>query len=103
MIFVTTYVVRRNGSVDGQGKAKIPVFIFLFVLAVIIHALLPEMPQVYKAIDTAGKSLLRVAIFLIGAQLSRSMIKSVGSRALAMGVILWVVMGTGSLLWVRTL
>jgi uncharacterized membrane protein YadS len=84
-------------------KPKIPLFILLFVVAVMAHALLPDMPGVYSAIDAAGKATLRVAIFLIGAQLSRSMIKTVGGRALTMGVILWLVMGGGSLLWVRSL
>lgn len=103
MVFVTAYLVSRKSNGVKTTKAKVPLFILFFVLAVIMHAMLPEMPEVYSAIDKAGKSTLRVAIFLIGAQLSRSMLKSVGSRALALGVILWIVMGTGSLLWVRTI
>lgn len=103
MVFGTAYFMRRKDGGSNNSKAKVPLFIVFFVLAVLIHAMLPEMPEVYSAIDKFGKATLRVAIFLIGAQLSRSMLKSVGSKALAMGVILWIVMGGGSLLWVRTL
>ncbi len=103
MVFGTSYIMRLRASGSSQSKAKIPPFILLFILAVVIHGILPDMPVVYEAVNAAGKSVLRVAIFLIGAQLSRSMIKSVGTRALALGVILWLVMGASSLMWVRSL
>ncbi len=103
MVFAAAYVMRARRPDADNVKPKIPLFILLFVVAVMAHALLPDMPGAYRAIDAAGKATLRVAIFLIGAQLSRSMIKTVGGRALTMGVILWLVMGGGSLLWVRSL
>jgi uncharacterized membrane protein YadS len=103
MVFGTSYYMRLKSGGSSQSNAKVPAFIILFVVAVFVHAIIPEMPEVYAAINSAGKSVLRVAIFLIGAQLSRSMIKSVGARALVLGITLWIVMGAGSLLWVRTL
>ena len=103
MVFGTSFVMKWRGDKSGNGKATIPVFIFLFVAAVIIHALLPEMPAVYAVINSLGKAVLKVAIFLIGAQLTRGMLKGVGLRAMTLGVVLWFVMAVSVLSWVRTL
>lgn len=103
MVFGTSFVLRWKGAKTGDGSAKIPPFIIMFVAAVVLHAFLPDMPQFYQAVNIAGKSILKVAIFLIGAQLSRSMLRNVGARALAMAVVLWLVMGVSALAWVRSL
>ncbi len=103
MVFGTSFVMKWRGDKTGNGKASVPLFIFLFVAAVILHAVLPDMPRFYDAINVAGKAVLKIAIFLIGAQLTRSMLHSVGARALALGVILWVVMAVSVLSWVRTI
>ena len=101
MVFGTSLFLKINGKSQG-GRASVPLFIILFVLAVVLHALLPDMPMVYDAINTLGKSILKVAIFLIGAQLTRDMLRNVGARALAMGVILWFSMTTSILLWLKS-
>lgn len=103
MVFGTSFVMKWRGDKSGNGKASIPIFIFLFVAAVIIHAFLPDMPDVYAVINSAGKAVLKVAIFLIGAQLTRGMLKSVGFSAMALGIILWFTMAASVLTWVRTL
>ena len=103
MVFGTSFVMKWRGDKTGNGKATVPLFIFLFVAAVILHAVLPEMPEVYGGINAVGKAILKIAIFLIGAQLTRSMLRSVGARSLALGVILWFVMAVSVLGWVRTI
>lgn len=50
-----------------------------------------------------GKALLTVALLLIGLGLSRQALRQAGGRALAMGVILWVIVSVASLLVVRML
>jgi uncharacterized integral membrane protein (TIGR00698 family) len=103
LVFGVSFFLRMRDSKDHGGKAKVPAFIFLFVAAVILHGVLPEMPEVYGALNVIGKAVLKVAIFLIGAQLTRDMLRKVGARALALGVILWFVMAVGVLNWVRTI
>jgi uncharacterized integral membrane protein (TIGR00698 family) len=103
MVFGTSFVMKWRGARSDGAKATVPLFIFLFVAAVILHALLPEMPEVYSFINAAGKAVLKVAIFLIGAQLTRAMLLSVGARAMTLGVTLWFVMAISVLGWVRTL
>ena len=101
MVFGTSMFLKMNGKGNG-AKAAVPLFIVLFVVAVVLHAVLPDMPAVYDVINTLGKAVLKVAIFLIGAQLTREMLRNVGVRALALGVILWLSMSTSILVWLKT-
>lgn len=71
--------------------------------AVVLHAFLPEMPEFYTVLNTCGKAVLKVAIFLIGTQLTREMLKNVGMRAMMLGLILWFSMAVGVLAWVKTI
>ena len=48
-----------------------------------------------------GKALLTVALLLIGLGLSRAALRQAGIRALAMGLILWLIVSVASLLAVR--
>ena len=103
MVFGTSFFLKWRGNRTGDGKAAIPIFIFLFVAAVVLHAFLPEMPEFYAVLNTCGKAVLKVAIFLIGTQLTREMLKNVGMRAMMLGLILWFSMAVGALAWVKTI
>jgi uncharacterized integral membrane protein (TIGR00698 family) len=78
-------------------KIKIPYFIFLFVLAMIINTLFP-IKEFSSIIVTAAKMGLRVTLFLIGAGLSRDLIKSVGYKPFVQGLFLWTFISVFSLL-----
>jgi uncharacterized integral membrane protein (TIGR00698 family) len=103
MVFGTSFVMKWRGDKSGSGKASVPLFIILFVGAVVLHTFLPDMPNFYFVLDQAGKSILKVAIFLIGAQLTRDMLRSVGARAMALGIILWFSISVATLSWVKTI
>jgi uncharacterized integral membrane protein (TIGR00698 family) len=103
LVFGTSFVLKMRDSKAHQGKAKVPTFILLFVGAVVLHGVLPDMPVVYDVLNTIGKAVLKVAIFLIGAQLTRQMLRQVGLKAMLLGVILWFVMAVGVLGWVQTI
>jgi len=95
----------------STGKIKIPYFIFYFILAILISTYLPHyIPalnnQIYgKTIfDYAfmfGKKGLVVTLFLIGSGLSLKTIRQVGWRPILQGVLLWVIIGTVSLLVIK--
>lgn len=84
---------------DEERKVKItiPWFIFLFLLAVIVRTLLGEVGGVLPGISAAAKQGMVVALFLIGAGLSRDVLKDVGIRPFLLGVLLWVVVATATL------
>jgi uncharacterized integral membrane protein (TIGR00698 family) len=86
-----------------RSKAKIqwPWFIFFFVLAAVAnsywHALAPVFPVFYRL----GGIGLTATLFLIGAGISRSTVKTVGVRPLVQGVVLWAIVAVGTVLLVR--
>jgi len=75
----------------GKQEIKIPYFIGLFILAMIINTYLPAVHAVSKQIIDIAKTGLTITLFLIGTGLSGSVLKSVGFKPLLQGIILWVV------------
>ncbi|MDQ3323292.1 MAG: putative sulfate exporter family transporter [Acidobacteriota bacterium] len=88
-----------------RTKIAVPYFIFLFLLATVIRTYAPENfpPVVFDWLVFLAKTGLTVTLFLIGASLSREVLKKVGVRPLAQGVLLWLVISIVSLLAVLTI
>jgi uncharacterized integral membrane protein (TIGR00698 family) len=97
----------------STGKIKIPYFIFYFILAIIASTYLP---RYIPALDTkmGGKTIfeyaylfgrkgLVVTLFLIGSGLSLKTIRSVGWRPIFQGVLLWLLIGSISLVVIKGL
>ncbi len=90
--FVSLYLFK------GKGKSiKIPWFIFLFVVAILVNSYLPIPEVLTNSITTASKSLLVLTLFLIGAGLSIEKIKSAGWKPMILGLSLWVAISVASL------
>lgn len=82
----------------GKGNGiKIPYFIFLFLLAIILNTYLPFPSVISGGITTVSKSLLVLTLFLIGAGLSLEKIKSAGWKPMILGILLWIIISVGSL------
>lgn len=80
----------------GKQKMKVPYFIVLFILAMIIHTYVPIQP-VSDVIVQVAKTGLTVTLFLIGAGLSGAVLRGVGIRPLIQGVLLWVIISGAAL------
>lgn len=89
---VTMFFFKQKGA-----KISIPWFIFFFILAMVANTFLPIPEQVSGALVWLAKKGLTVTLFLIGAGLSRKVIKQVGIRPMVQGVILWIFIGLISL------
>lgn len=88
----------------GKGKSvKIPYFIFLFILAIIINSYLPIPEIITEGITTVSKSLLVLTLFLIGAGLSLEKIKSAGWKPMILGTSLWVFISISSIFVILSL
>ncbi|GAB3162815.1 YeiH family protein [Telluribacter humicola] len=74
----------------GKGKVKIPYFIGLFILAMIAHTYLPAIEPVTSSLVKLAHLGLTLTLFLIGAGLPYKVIRAVGWKPLAQGLILWV-------------
>ncbi len=90
-------------SVSGTIRPKIqwPWFIGLFCLAAVVNTYAPAGAPLYSALSTAAKIGLTVTLYLIGAGISRASLRQVGVRPLLQGVLLWIVVGLGSLWLIR--
>ncbi len=85
------------------AKAKIqwPWFIGLFCLAAVCKTYLPAGAGAYSLAVKVAKIGLTATLFLIGSGISVGTIKSVGHRPLLQGIILWLIVLTGTLWLIR--
>lgn len=95
-------VAKRDGRPGHQAKVKIPWFIFLFLGASVISTYLPRFMGAYLDLNKLGKAGLTATLFLIGTSLSRKTLQAVGIKPFLQGVILWVIVGTASLIAIDT-
>lgn len=90
---ITAYIFKNK-----SGKIKIPYFIGLFILAMIANTYLPQMESIAPHLVSVSKIGLTVTLFLIGAGLNRNVMKSVGLKPLAQGVLLWTFIAIATLI-----
>lgn len=103
LAFFTAYLYRNDASATGKTKVAVPWFIVLFVLAMVVNTYTPEsltstMQPIYQGIAMLSKRMMTVVLFAIGAGLSLKVVRQVGLRPLVLAVVLWIVIGIGSLL-----
>lgn len=99
-LVTAAYVSRTHQTNAGAAritKVKVPWFIFLFVGASVLSTYLPRFMEPYRNLNLLGKAGLTATLFLIGTSLSKSTLKSVGTKHLLQGVILWLTVGMASL------
>jgi uncharacterized integral membrane protein (TIGR00698 family) len=89
----------RDGA--GSGAGKKPWFILGFLVAAAVFTFVPGLGDTGKLIATVARRGLVLALFLIGAGITRQALAAVGARAFAHGVLLWLAVGAGSLALVR--
>ncbi len=92
---LVVFINRKDES--GKGKIKIPWFILYFVVAIVLAALLPQMSEVFGAFAFLGRRGMVVALFLIGCGFSFEDLKKAGLKSFLLGILLWIVIGAGSL------
>ena len=78
-------------------KIKIPYFIFGFILAMLVNTFVPAARPLGPVMVNLAKIGLTVTLFCIGAGLSTTVVRSVGIRPYILGILLWLVISTGSL------
>lgn len=74
----------------SEQKAKVPLFIIGFILAATIRTLLPQYGHYWEDLAAIAKQCLVVTLFLVGAGLSREVLRNVGIRPLLQGITLWL-------------
>ena len=96
LALVTSFIFKSEGR-----KVSIPWFILWFIVAILINTyVLDSMPEVGKAISGLARKGLIITMFFIGASLSTDVLKAVGVKPLVQGVLLWLVISIGSLVYI---
>ncbi len=85
-ISLLTAVIFKNKN----SKIKVPYFIGLFILAMLLNTYVPATTVIAPYIVTIAKIGLTITLFLIGATLNINTLKSVGVKPLLQGVFLWM-------------
>ena len=85
----------------AAGKVKIPWFIGLFIISIIIAWLIPQGAATYAHFNWLGKRGMVVALFLIGSNISFADVKKAGVRSFVLGISLWILIGVSSFLMLR--
>lgn len=83
----------------SSGKIKIPWFIGFFVLAIVIAYFFPQGQALYTHLKWLGKRGMVIALFFIGANISIPEIKKAGIRSFALGILLWLIIGVASFIF----
>lgn len=86
----------KKNEVNAQ-RARRPWFILGFLAAAAFVTLIPSLKPLGHVLFIGAQRSLVLTLFLIGSGLSRSALHAVGRRPLVQGLILWVLMGSGTL------
>ncbi len=84
-----------------QAKIQWPWFILFFCLAALLKTYVTVGAPIYEWLVLAAKAGLRATLFLIGSGISIAALRKVGARPLVLGVVLWLIVGVLSLVFIR--
>ena len=90
--FLSTLIFKNKG-----GKIKIPYFIGLFILAMVVNTYVPFVQQYSHFLTAIAKAGLTLTLFLIGCGLSGKVLRSVGFKPMIQGVVLWIIISLAAL------
>ena len=96
LTLVTSLIFRSDSK-----KISIPWFILWFIVAIIVNTyLLNSVPEIGKVVSGIARKLLTLTMFFIGASLSKDTLKAVGVKPMIQGVLLWIIISVGSLIYI---
>ncbi len=75
-------------------KVKIPYFIFVFFLAMLVNTYLVGMRDIFHVVYEISRQGLVITLFLIGSNITLNTIKTVGYKPFVLGILLWVIMSS---------
>lgn len=93
-------LLRRPSTAGARPRVVLPWFIGFFILAAVARSLAsPGAIEWFDAGARAGRTALVFTLFLIGANLTRAQLRAVGLRPFLHGLVLWIGVGSATLLF----
>ncbi len=86
LAFASTLIFKNR-----EARIKIPWFIALFAVAICLKPFFPAIQQFNNYISGFSRSVLTVALFLIGCGLSGQSVRTAGLKPVLQGLILWLI------------
>jgi uncharacterized integral membrane protein (TIGR00698 family) len=96
LTFVLARVWKRESK--GNAKAKQPWFILGFVLIAALVTFVPGLEKPGQQVAALARQVLVATLFLVGAGVSKDALRQVGVRSLVLGLVLWIVAASATLL-----
>lgn len=80
----------------SNGKIKIPWFIGLFIISIVIAYFFPSEQNMFAQLSWLGKKGMVIALFFVGSNISLKEAKNAGFKSFVLGVLLWLFIGVSS-------
>ncbi|MBW2476653.1 MAG: putative sulfate exporter family transporter [Deltaproteobacteria bacterium] len=96
-LWIAPYSMVASFFWKTEEGAKVPIFILGFMAAALINSWMPAFDPIWDGLYSISRRLLVMTLFLIGAGLTRQVLKQVGIRPLILGIILWVIVASVTL------
>ncbi|WP_163716679.1 YeiH family protein [Mangrovibacterium lignilyticum] len=84
-----------------KGKIRIPWFIGLFVLALLVAHFVPQLDTTFGHLNWLGKRGMVVALLLIGSNISIADSRQAGTKSFVLGIALWLSIASISFLAIQ--
>lgn len=84
-------------------KITVPLFIIFYCAAMLTAYYLPQFSELYEGIFVVSKRFLILSLFLIGSAISFEKVKSAGANPMILGILLWIITATSSLIYIQFL
>ncbi|MBW2689061.1 MAG: putative sulfate exporter family transporter, partial [Deltaproteobacteria bacterium] len=97
-LWIAPYTLVAGVFWKSEERVGIPLFILGFVAAAFINSWLPAFELVWSGLYALSKQALVMTLFLIGAGLTKQVLRQVGVRPLLLGVLLWIVVSITTLI-----
>lgn len=93
------WFARRRGDAATSTcrRPKFPLFIAGFVALSAVFTFVPTLAPAAPWITRAARAALTLTLFFIGAGLDRASVRAVGARPFVHGLLLWLLVGSGTL------
>lgn len=96
-VWIAPAVLIASYFFSSHTKAKIPLFIIGFIAAAAIRSIFPSMLEIWQLLAVTARQGLVITLYLVGTGLTREVLRKVGLRPLAQGLLLWVIVSVAVL------
>ena len=96
-LWIMPFVLAASFLCHSERRVAVPLFVVGFVAAALTRDLFPGYSLLWGGIYAMSKQLLVMVLFLVGAGLTRPVLRQVGLKPLLFGGALWVIVSASTL------